>query len=155
MKISREYSPLTKRAADDWKRVYIPLSAGKPGLTRSGHRQSGSPGCSTGYAICAARLLLSYPLACHLQAALAVWDYCEASASFIFGDSLGDDTADTILSHLNSVGKSGASRSEIRAPVQRKKSSSEIAAGPPMPRARTGAAWLVRGRSGSRAAQSQ
>jgi len=33
----------------------------------------------------------------HLRAALAIWTYCEASARFIWGDSLGDPTADEIL----------------------------------------------------------
>jgi hypothetical protein len=33
----------------------------------------------------------------HLQAALAVWDYCSTSASHLFGDSTGDAIADRIL----------------------------------------------------------
>jgi hypothetical protein len=33
----------------------------------------------------------------HLEAALAVWNYCEASAYAIFGDALGDPIADRIL----------------------------------------------------------
>ncbi len=39
----------------------------------------------------------------HLKAALAFWDYCEASARFIFGDALGDPVADTILAALRSA----------------------------------------------------
>jgi hypothetical protein len=36
----------------------------------------------------------------HLKAALEVWRYCEDSARYIFGDALGDDTADTIMHAL-------------------------------------------------------
>src|SRR5262249_5945941 len=36
----------------------------------------------------------------HLRAALALWDYCFHSARLIFGNSLGDPVADTILSAI-------------------------------------------------------
>jgi DNA-binding transcriptional ArsR family regulator len=36
----------------------------------------------------------------HLKAALEVWRYCEDSARYIFGDALGDDTADAIMHEL-------------------------------------------------------
>lgn len=36
----------------------------------------------------------------HLKAALAVWDYADASARYIFGDSLGNPTADKILNAI-------------------------------------------------------
>jgi hypothetical protein len=36
----------------------------------------------------------------HLQAALAVWDYCSASASLLFGNSTGDSIADRISDAL-------------------------------------------------------
>ena len=36
----------------------------------------------------------------HLLAALACWDYAEASARYIFGDTLGDPVADEILRAL-------------------------------------------------------
>ena len=43
----------------------------------------------------------------HLEAALAVWNYCEASAYAIFGDALGDPIADRLLVELRKVGKEG------------------------------------------------
>jgi hypothetical protein len=49
----------------------------------------------------------------HLEAALALWAYCEASVRFIFGDAVGDKTADKILSALKAAGAEGLSRSEI------------------------------------------
>jgi hypothetical protein len=36
----------------------------------------------------------------HLMAALAIWRYCEESARWVFGDAVGDPTADTILGAL-------------------------------------------------------
>src|SRR5208283_2893112 len=36
----------------------------------------------------------------HLIAALEVWRYCDDSAKYIFGDALGDPTADEILRAL-------------------------------------------------------
>jgi hypothetical protein len=36
----------------------------------------------------------------HLQAALACWRYAEQSAAYVFGDTLGDATADTLLTEL-------------------------------------------------------
>lgn len=36
----------------------------------------------------------------HLQAAVAVWDYCEASCAYLFGGQTGDKTADKILEAL-------------------------------------------------------
>ena len=41
----------------------------------------------------------------HINAGLAVWRYCEASARYIFGDSTGDPVADQILSALQAKGE--------------------------------------------------
>src|SRR5262249_51435294 len=49
----------------------------------------------------------------HLQAALALWDYCEQSVRYIFGDSLGDPLADDLLLLLRAAGQAGMTRSEI------------------------------------------
>jgi hypothetical protein len=48
----------------------------------------------------------------HLSAALEVWRYSEDSSRFIFGDSLGSDTADAILKSLRRF-PDGISRKEI------------------------------------------
>jgi hypothetical protein len=50
----------------------------------------------------------------HLQAALAVWNYCHASASYIFRSKVGDLTADKIYEALVNAGKDGMSRTDIR-----------------------------------------
>lgn len=49
----------------------------------------------------------------HLEAGLAVWQYAEDSARYIFGERLGDKNADIILKAL-SENKNGLTRTEIR-----------------------------------------
>jgi hypothetical protein len=50
----------------------------------------------------------------HLKAALAVWEYCETSAAFVFGDLLGDPVADEIARALQQAGPEGMTRTAIR-----------------------------------------
>jgi hypothetical protein len=45
----------------------------------------------------------------HLKAALAVWEYCEASATRIFGKMVGDPVADEILRARQQAGAHGLS----------------------------------------------
>ena len=46
----------------------------------------------------------------HLQAALAVWDYCYASASLLFGMSTGDPIADRIREAIEASGQLSKSK---------------------------------------------
>jgi hypothetical protein len=62
----------------------------------------------------------------HLKAALAVWDYCEASAMYIFGDSIGDPEADEIKIALQKAGLKGMTRTEISNHFGRNKQSHDI-----------------------------
>jgi hypothetical protein len=50
----------------------------------------------------------------HLSAALAVWQYCENSARFVFGGIVGDPLADTILAELRTCPE-GLDRTQIAA----------------------------------------
>lgn len=61
----------------------------------------------------------------HLVAALEVWRYCQDSAKHIFGDALGDPTADEILRALRGC-PAGMTRTEVGAIFDRNKSSTEI-----------------------------
>ena len=63
--------------------------------------------------------------AAHLKAALAVVAYAEASARFIWGDSLGDETADEIVRQLRAR-PDGLSRTEICDHFQRNRGAAEI-----------------------------
>lgn len=49
------------------------------------------------------------------MAALALWDYCEKSARYIFGDATGDPTMDAILDALATAGGEGMDRTAISA----------------------------------------
>jgi hypothetical protein len=61
----------------------------------------------------------------HLNAALAVWKYCEDSARYIFGDALGDPVADAIMRALRSA-PDGLTRTEISDALGRNRKSEEI-----------------------------
>ncbi len=62
----------------------------------------------------------------HLKAGLAVWRYCEDSARFIFGDSLGDPIADELLTALKEAGPQGMSRTRISEYFGRNKNAGQI-----------------------------
>jgi len=98
-------------ARQSWYRVYPGLSAGQEGLL----------GAITGRAEAqVVRLALLYALLdCspeirqpHLEAGLALWEYCDQSVSTIFGDRLGDPIADPILTAIRSS-RTGLSRTDI------------------------------------------
>jgi hypothetical protein len=61
----------------------------------------------------------------HLVAALEVWRYCDDSAKYIFGDALGDPTADEILRVLR-ANAAGMTRTEIAALFDRHRSAGEL-----------------------------
>ena len=72
-----------------WKQVYAELSEGKPGLlgavTARAEAQVMRLACL--YAILDLSELIKLD---HILAGLSVWNYCEQSARYIFGESLGD-----------------------------------------------------------------
>lgn len=114
-------------ARELWATVYPELSDGQPGLL----------GAVTSRAEAQVlRLSLIYALLdCsqeirvrHLAAALAVWDFCEQSARWIFGDALGDPVADAILSELRRSLETGRTRTEISALFGRHRRATEIEA---------------------------
>jgi hypothetical protein len=108
-----------------WHEVYPELSEGKPGLlgavTSRAEAQVMRLACL--YALLDAdnRIMLA-----HLQAALEVWRYAEDSARFIFGDSLGDPVADTILAALREAGEVGLSRTDISGLFKRHAAAGQI-----------------------------
>jgi hypothetical protein len=94
-----------------WAGIYEPLSAGKPGLL--GAILSRAEAQVMRLACVFAMLDRSREVrAEHLVAAVALWDYCEASARFIFGDSLGDPDAEKLLDALRKA-KDGLTRKQI------------------------------------------
>lgn len=64
----------------------------------------------------------------HLRAAQAVWDYCEASARYVFGDTLGDDVAQRLLDEIREIYPAGLSRDKQFERLGRHTSASRISA---------------------------
>ncbi len=88
-----------EQANDLWHQEYERLSEGRPGLL--GAVTSRAEAQVMRLALIFALLDAADAIRCdHLRAGLEVWRYCRESARVIFGDSLGDETADTILRHL-------------------------------------------------------
>ena len=114
----------TDAARERWIAAYPELSAERPGMH----------GAATARAEAhAARLALIYALLDasdqidldHLEAGLAVWTYARDSSAWIFGDSLGDPTADDIWT-LAKTRPDGISRTEVRDLFSRNKKTREI-----------------------------
>ena len=61
----------------------------------------------------------------HLQAALALWRYCEESARYVFDQSLGDPVAEKILKALR-ASANGLTRTEIRDMFARHRTGEEM-----------------------------
>lgn len=103
-------------ARDLWRGGYHDLSAGRPGLlgsmTSRGEPLTRRLACL--YALADRASVVEGP---HLEAALAVWDYCYRSAEYIFGGSLGDPVADELLRALRLAGEPGLTRTEINVEV--------------------------------------
>jgi Protein of unknown function (DUF3987) len=104
---------MTDAVRREWEAIYPDLSAERPGLL----------GAITARAEAqCVRLALIYALldqrenidVRHLRAALAVWEYCETSATRIFGNALGDPIADEIMRALLQAGSAGMTRTAIR-----------------------------------------
>jgi len=95
-----------------WHTVYGPLSDGKPGLLGAvlGRAEAHVLRYSVLYALLDRSPVVRVP---HLEAALALWDYAEASARYIFGDRLGDPIADAILAGMQEAGQDGMDKTAI------------------------------------------
>jgi len=99
-----------------WADIYEELSDGKPGMfgAITARAEAQVLRLSVIYAALDASPEIRIE---HLKAALAVWDYCEASVKYIFGDATGDPVADRILEALRVMGD--MTRTEISGVFQR------------------------------------
>jgi hypothetical protein len=116
---------MTPAAREYWEAIYEKLSEERPGLL----------GAITARAEAqTVRLALIYALICckaeidveHLKAAVAVWNYCDESVRFVFGELLGDPVADEILRALQVAGPIGMTRTQIRDLFGRNQSANRI-----------------------------
>ena len=120
----RRALPLDPAARERWIEIYPQLSAAQPGLAGAATAREEAH---------VVRLALIYALLdCsdmighhHLEAALAVWRYSADSARWIFGDSLGDPTADEIWAATKER-SAGVTRTEVSDMVSRNKKRREI-----------------------------
>jgi hypothetical protein len=124
---TRHRIDMTANAWAAWDKVYPELSAGSNGLH----------GAVTARAEAQViRLALIYCLldgadridAPHLLAALAIWQYCDATAKHVFGTSLGDRAADEIMRRLRLAGDAGMARTEISGIFKRNLTADRIGA---------------------------
>ena len=112
-------------SANEWRRLYPSLTAERPGAVGAI--------CNRGAAQVVRLSLLYALLDCsplvtvdHLHAALALWNYCEASVKYIFGNSLTNQTADAILNALKGAGETGVSRTAISDLFKRNRAKLEL-----------------------------
>ena len=117
---------MTDAARSKWAAVYTELSAAKPGLLGAviARAEAQTVRLALIYALLDGGDKIDLP---HLEAALAVWEYCELSAVHIFGDAIGDPVADEILRALRNT-PDGMTRTAINDLFGRHQSSNRIAA---------------------------
>ena len=117
----------TTPAAKVWTTVYGPLSEGQRGLLGAvtSRAEAQTVRLALIYALLDGASNIDLP---HVRAALALWEYAEASAARIFGASLGDPVADEILRALHQAGGEGLSRTAIRDYFGRNQSGDRIGA---------------------------
>jgi hypothetical protein len=100
-----------EQAREIWHAVYPELSEGRPGMVGAmiARGEAQVMRLAEQYALldCSSEVGSE-----HLLAALALWEYCEASVKYVFGSSTGDPIADTIIASLEERGQ--LSRTEIR-----------------------------------------
>jgi hypothetical protein len=117
---------MSPAAKEKWVVVYGALSSAQPGLLGAvtARAEAQTIRLALLYALLDGNDKIQLP---HLEAGLALWEYCEASAAHIFGDAIGDPIADEILRALRSAPE-GMSRTDISNLFGRHKSGNRIGA---------------------------
>jgi DNA replicative helicase MCM subunit Mcm2 (Cdc46/Mcm family) len=107
-----------------WIEIYQKLSDGHTGLfgsvTSRAEAQVMRLACLYALLDCEENILIE-----HLEAALALWQYCEDSAQYIFGSQTGNKIADTIYAALLGA-EDGLTKTQIRDLLQRNASASQV-----------------------------
>ena len=94
-----------------WNAVWDALTEDRPGLVGCllARAEAQVLRLSMLYALLGGSAVITHD---HLNAALALWQYVEASVWYLFGTSLGDPTADTVLAALDQAPK-GLTRNHL------------------------------------------
>jgi hypothetical protein len=116
--------PRSEAARELWTKVYPELSEGKPGLLGAitARAEAQVLRLSVIYALLDCSPVVEVE---HLQAALALWSYCERCAQWIFGNATGNPNAERILAALRTAGKNGLTRTQILEDVCKRNLSSD------------------------------
>jgi len=123
---SRQNEPVRfdTEAREKWIAVYDELSDGHPGLwgAATARAEAHTVRLAMLYALldCSPSIRIE-----HLNAALAFWDYASDSAHWVFGDSLGDPTADEIW-EMAKTNPQGVTRTQVSDLFSRNKKAREI-----------------------------
>jgi hypothetical protein len=98
-------------AREYWRAIYRDLSSGKPGLLGAvtSRAEVHVNRLSCNYALLDGSAVIRGE---HLEAAVALWEYAEASCRYIFGDATGNPDADVILKALR-ASPQGLTRTDI------------------------------------------
>jgi hypothetical protein len=117
---------MSSEAATGWEKIYANLSGDRPGLLGSltARAEAQVVRLAMLYALWDGVSLIELK---HLTAAIAVWEFCQKSVEYIFGDALGDIMADTIVAALKGTGEAGLTRTEISGLFSRNVRSNQIA----------------------------
>lgn len=102
---------LDAEARGAWEGAYDRLSEGLPGMLGAvtSRAEAQVRRLAVIYAVLDREAIV---LMEHLNAALAIWDYCERSCRYLFGNALGDPLADQILAGLKRA-QDGLTRTEM------------------------------------------
>jgi len=107
-----------------WAEVYAPLSDGRPGLLGAvlGRAEAQTMRLACLYALLDRSAVVREE---HLLAALALWQFCERSAGYVFGESYGDRDLDTLVAALRGAA-GGLTRAEISGVFNRNKTADQL-----------------------------
>jgi hypothetical protein len=116
--------PLSNEAISLWESLYPKLENLPPGLAGE-LLARGSPIVRRLACIYAILDLEAIVGRCHLVAARALWQHCEDSVAYLFGDRIGDPDADAILEYLRTH-PGGTDREDIRNQIFQRHRPSEL-----------------------------
>ena len=119
-----QHITLTKQAWELWDDIYAELSQEQAGLLGAitARAEPLVLRLAMIYALMDSTAEIDVP---HLMAGCAVWEYCQQSAAWIFGDRLGDPDGDVLLSQLRQRPE-GITRTEIHGLFGRNRSAAQV-----------------------------
>ena len=124
---TRSRITMTADAEAAWCKVYEALSTNGDGLhgAITGRAEAQTIRLALCYCLLDGADRIDLP---HLLAALAVWEYCDATVRYVFGASLGDRIADDLLRRLRKASDAGLTRTDIRDALGKHQSTDRISA---------------------------